>query len=427
MLEKAEKIRVLITKYLKEELSVEERETLDKWVNQSDENRELFRQVSDKNSPDLFYNGYKEYLDIIGKTPEFSYSQPPAKMVTIPSNKRSWYMAAASVALIVVITGYIFIKHNRQEQELTKTPTPEKPFVKDVDPAGNKATLQLSNGKKITLTDAGNGMLAQDGKTIINKKQDGELVYEAGSVHPGTGSILSYNTITTPRGGKYQVVLPDGSKVWLNAASALRFPIAFSGKERKVELSGEAYFEVIKDKSKPFIVALTSVSGEYDGSGEIEVLGTHFNVNAYEEEPKVSTTLLEGSIKFSASAKNKIRNSKVLTPGQQAVVNKNANDISIVTTEDPEASIAWVNGKFSFEKTNLTSVMRELSRWYNIQVTYEGNVETNTLYTGKVDRMIPLSRLLSNLEKIGDTKFKVEVSFQILSTPLTTCPGCLLL
>ncbi|HMF72741.1 MAG TPA: FecR domain-containing protein, partial [Flavitalea sp.] len=262
----------------------------------------------------------------------------------------------------------------------------------------NKASLTLSDGTTIVLDDAANGLLTTQAGIKISKTTDGQLKYDASRPQPSHAN--GFNTIHTPRGGQYQVVLPDGSSVWLNAASSLKFPTVFSGNERKVELTGEAYFEVAKNKVKPFIVA--------SGNQTLEVLGTHFNVNAYQDDGKIRTTLLEGSIKVSHTQTNAF---SLLVPGQQAELRKEIK----VTKVDVKQSIAWKNGYFVFASENIQTLMQKIARWYDVDVEYEGRVTTEG-FVGSISRFEDVSEVLHMLQLTGMVHFKI-VGRKIIVSP----------
>lgn len=255
----------------------------------------------------------------------------------------------------------------------------------NIPPGGNKAILTLSNGSKILLTDAENGEISNKSGIKITKTGDGELVYEiTGKVESETKAL---NTIETPRGGQYRINLPDGTKVWLNSESSLKFPIAFERiGHRLVELSGEAYFEVAHNKDQPFIVKTSRQ--------ELEVLGTTFNINTYENESFTTTTLLEGSVKITHD-----NQTKVIKKGQEAKVRDN---IEVEPAQDN--AIAWKNGIISFTNADIRTIMRQVSRWYDINVKYEGEIPTR-LFTGEVSRQANLSELIGILET-SKIKFK---------------------
>jgi ferric-dicitrate binding protein FerR (iron transport regulator) len=248
--------------------------------------------------------------------------------------------------------------------------------------------LTLADGSTIVLNDEQNGELASQGNTKV-LKLNGRITYQPSDV--GSGKIL-YNTITTPRGGQYQVVLADGSSVWLNAESSLRFPTDFVGKERRVEISGEAYFEVAKNKAMPFVV---SVNG-----AEVQVLGTHFNVQAYDDEAALQTTLLEGAVKFVAG------NSAVtLKPGQQSQLDKNG-DVTVSNEIDTDKIVAWKNGYFLFNGEGLSAITKQLARWYDVEVT--GANKIGDKFYAEIPRATKLSDVLHALELTGKVHFTIE-------------------
>lgn len=403
LVEKVEEVASLLHKYLKGELSSDEKARLDAWVSQSAINESIFMEVTNKDKVTSEVLDYYHLLQQIEKIRK-RHAAERTRVIDMFSKKTVWprYVAAASVILFITIGGYIYFGKERSQQVATTPATSTSP-TNGIPPASNKAILTLANGSQIVLNTADNGVIALEGKTSIHKKQDGQLEYNANT----TGqSSLAYNMVTTPRGGKYQLILPDGSKVWLNAASSLRFPIAFTGNERKVELTGEAYFEIASlplttsggggKRKMPFIVTV-------NGS-EVEVLGTHFNINAYSDELQLRTTLLEGSVKVTPSGSIQ---SKILKPGQQAILNTKASDISVVNKENPDLAIAWMKGRFAFESITFKSMMQELARWYDVQVVYEGDIPVKTI-TGEVDRTIPLTELLPMLGEMGNIGFKVE-------------------
>lgn len=298
--------------------------------------------------------------------------------------------AAASILLFLSIGGY-FIFHSQPQQKTARV------FI-DIAPGGNKAVLTLSNGKQISLTDAKLGVLASDDKTIINKTEPGKVIYSDNG--KAIATTVTYNTITIPRGGKWNVVLPDGSKAWLDASSSIRFPVAFTGNNRTVKITGQVYFEIAHNAAKPFRVVANGQT--------VEDIGTHFNINAYTDEPAIKTTLLEGSIKVSApgSPSSKNRAGIVLVPGQQAVLSSSTNNIS-VENADPDDILGWKEGYFIFKKASIQSVMRQFARWYNVDVEYEGKTPASMI-TGKIHRDIKASEALKILSLLVDIHFKIE-------------------
>jgi transmembrane sensor len=305
--------------------------------------------------------------------------------------KRVGYAAAL---LIVVFAGLYFYPPSDKQSLAVKA----RPSKLDVKPGGNNAILTLSDGRSIVLNDTKEGLIAAQSGLSIKKTKDGHLIYtaEAGDERPDqleSKYEVMYNTISTPRGGSYQVSLPDGTRVWLNAASSLRFPTHFPGKERNVQLKGEAYFEVAKNKSKRFIVKT--------GIQAVTVLGTHFNINAYQDEVSYNTTLLEGSVSISNGNDNRL-----LKPGEQASVSTGLRSIKI-TSVDVEETVAWKNNKISFTSQPLEKIMRQISRWYNVDIVYKGNISAKT-FTGTISRYANVSEVLDMLELTDLVHFKIE-------------------
>jgi transmembrane sensor len=256
-------------------------------------------------------------------------------------------------------------------------------------PGTKKAILTLANGTRIQLDEAANGTIAQEHGVSVIRLDSGALTYN--NTH-NADTTAAYNTITTPRGGEYQVTLSDGTKVWLNAASSLHFPTLFTGTERAVEMTGEAYFEVAPDKAHPFKVKA--------GNTEVKVLGTHFNIMAYDDAPEVETTLLQGSVVVS-QGKEKV----ILTPGQQSVTGRDQSPIGIAYP-NTEQEIAWKNGLFIFHNTDIKTVMKQLGRWYDADVAFKGNV--NAQLTGIIPRNTSLLKVLTIFETTGEAHFSID-------------------
>jgi ferric-dicitrate binding protein FerR (iron transport regulator) len=292
---------------------------------------------------------------------------------------------AAAILATIAITGVLLITRPRS------APAPAIAQQKhsapaDIQPGGNRAVLTLADGSTISLDSAHTGNLASQGTAKVLKIQDGELKYDAAA---GSHATVSYNTLSTPRGGQYKLLLADGTRVWLNAASSIRYPTTFTGPDREVEISGEAYFEIAKNAAMPFRVLTIGSPGDKDPM-TIDVLGTHFNVNAYCDEPVVRTTLLEGLVKVS-----KGKNTTLLRPGQAAQLLKDG-DIQKIPDADLEAAVAWKNGLFEFSDEELPVILRQISRWYDIDVEYAGAVPTDR-FSGSVSRNTTLSGVLKIL------------------------------
>jgi transmembrane sensor len=325
---------------------------------------------------------------------------PPAAISTVL--KRGWFRLpgaglprAAAAAAIIFLSGagiYLLRKH-KPEKRLVRTEKLTPPVSHDIPPGGNKAKLTLADGSTISLDSLQNGDLARQGNAKIVKLKSGGLAYQvAASNKPQATSLATYNILSTPPGGQYQLVLADGSKVWLNAASSLRFPTTFAGKERSVEITGEAYFEIKKNAEMPFRVKVRDA--------EVEVLGTSFNVMAYNNENAIKTTLLEGAVKVSKGNK-----SALLQPGQQAALNVSSSVINVRET-DVEEAVAWKNGLFQFNSDDIGTIMRQLGRWYDVETGYEGKIP-DWHFTGSIGRNIPLSKVLKMLE-VNDFHFRIE-------------------
>ena len=298
-----------------------------------------------------------------------------------------WQSAAAAI-LILLISG-IYYYQKSSDPVLVKTGIPR--FKNDILPGNNKAILTLGDGSKIDLDDAKTGILASESNIDIKKTSQGQLEYTAGNQGE---KPVKYNILSTPMGGEYRLVLPDGSKVWLNSGSTLRFPTLFNGPERIVELKGEAYFEIAKNAQMPFRVRTNNAM-------DIKVLGTHFNVMAYDDEKNINTTLIEGSVEvLKGSGKT------MLKPGQEAILNRGSGNIKVAPA-DVEQAIAWKNGNFIFYNENIESIMRKVSRWYNVDVFYQGNL-INKDFAGTISRNKNVSELLKMLELTGAVHFSID-------------------
>lgn len=297
---------------------------------------------------------------------------------------RKW-LAAASVILLLGI-GVLYWKfHLPGSIPITGS---GKSMQNDAQPGRPGAILTLADGQKLTLDSLGNGTVAIQGGAKVSIR-NGQLIYHTAAVN----SPLLYNTISTPRGRQFQMMLSDGTHVWLNAASSITYPATFTGNERRIKVSGEAYFEVTKDKTKPFRV-------EIDSRSEVQVLGTSFNINSYLDEGTIRTTLLEGSIRVGSGG-----NSALLRPGQQAV-EADHQQLMVRDDADLQQVVAWKNGYFNFDNADIKVVLRQLEKWYDIEVQYEGNIPPHPIY-GKMQRDLLLSQVLDVLKKLG-VRYKFE-------------------
>jgi ferric-dicitrate binding protein FerR (iron transport regulator) len=393
-----ERIKDLIIKHLKDELTVEEQLELREWIDCSDDNREIFHQLTD---PEKLNEDLKEYYEAkinIWKKVDARIKVPD---LSSPTVRPLWprirvYVVAASL-LIIFATSYFWLA------SLFHAPSKARPasapvVAQDVAPGGNRATLTLGDGATIVLEKTVNGSLAVQGAAHVSKEKN-LLSYTAGTEKVNSPAIL-YNTLTTPRAGQFQVVLPDGTKVWLNNASSLRYPTSFAGHARLVELSGEGYFEVAKNVSKPFSVKLHDAT--------VHVLGTSFNVMAYDDEPGIKTTLITGKVSIAAAAKQ-----SVLSPGEQGIVD-HSGAITILKDADTEAAIAWQRGFFQYANANISDVLRQLARWYDVEVVFTIPIPENYTFDGEIDRSLNLSRILKHLEK-KDLHYHIEGKKLIVS------------
>ncbi|HEV3224853.1 MAG TPA: FecR family protein [Puia sp.] len=301
-------------------------------------------------------------------------------------------IAAAIIILGVVLSGSIFFLTRKSSTEAVKTVVKPLRYPKDIVTRGNNAILTLSNGTIIVLDTAKKGVIAEQGNEKVIMMDSGQLSYTPATIIGTYSTDIRYNTISTPRAAQYQIFLSDGTKVWLNAASSLRYPTTFSGKNRIVELQGEGYFEVTKNKEKPFLVRTAGM--------EVAVLGTRFNIMAYEDENAIQTTLLEGLVKV-----NHGNQSDLLDPGKKAVLRR---DNSILTVGDANVNqaVAWKNGYFYFDRSDIKTIMRQVSRWYDLDIVYEAPVP-DMQFSGKIERKLPLSGITRLLES-SQIHFRIE-------------------
>ncbi len=313
------------------------------------------------------------------------------RIVQEPAPRRSiyfinrWWMTAA--ALVLLVSGIWWMVSRSKNNQPASQPVST---IADVQPGKHGAILTLANGRQLVLDSLGNGVVAdQTGVKVM--LEDGKLRYNE---LPNAGSQSPvYNSISTPRGRQFQLILPDGSKVWLNAASSIKYPVAFSSNDRRVEITGEAYFEVTNDKSKPFYVTR--------GDVQVQVLGTNFNINAYEDEDAIKTTLLEGSVKVVNGQWSMANgNTAILKPGEQAIIAATHSPFTIHHSPDLEQIVAWKNGLFNFQDASLQQVMRQLARWYDVEIVYENGIP-DIEFGGKMGRDLTLSNVLHFLEKSG--------------------------
>jgi len=379
---KAQRIAYLVAGYIKRTLSTQEQDELDNWVAESDDNVLLFEEMIDEKNLAAMTEKIREIrtVEALDKTKQ--------RISFRPVLHKTWFRQLFPYALAAsILAAIITIFFLNRDQTSSLIPVAIKSH--DIDPGGNKAILTLGNGKTIRLDSAQSGELAMQGNIKVIKTDVNRLSY---SISIGGDQIEEYNELTTPRGGQFQLVLPDRTHIWMNSQSSIRYPTTFSGKLRTVELKGEAYFEVAKDARKPFHVRV--------GDADIHVLGTHFNVNAYDDEFEVKTTLLEGSLKI-----NFQNDSVLLKPGEQGKWNK-SEKIGTIRLIDIDEVVAWKAGMFSFHRDAIQSVMRQVARWYDVNINYSGSVKNH--FNATIERNVPVSKLLKLLEETGGVHFEVK-------------------
>jgi len=368
----------LIAKYMRNELSDQEKLQLDQWIQADARNQELFKKLTDEH----LLNNELETFSVNDKAQAWKKIRKGTGFKTTTGKPR-WIVYAAAIVLLAALT----ITLNKRQD--IKHPQSLANHYKDLPPGTNKAVLTLADGSTIVLDSAKHGRIASQRNAVIKEDENGKVVYEATDEvqNPAApAETIAMNMLATPRGGQYQVVLPDGTRVWLNAASSLRYPTAFTGNERRVELTGEAYFEVSKDPSKPFNVKTSTQT--------VTVLGTHFNINSYTDEGATKTTLLEGSVRVTGNAGQSVK----IKPGQQAI--NTLNSIEINGNANIDEAVAWKNGKFVFSNTDLQTIMRQLSRWYDVDVEYQGKTAQKH-YMGRISRNVPVSQIFEILKTSG--------------------------
>ena len=304
-----------------------------------------------------------------------------------PFRWRRWLVAAC---LVSVLGGAAFLTWRTRNASGTVSSR----YGNEVYPGGNRASLTLANGHVIDLDSAASGLLQRQGSAVVSKQRNGQLRYATVKPSGGALSPAGINILATPKGGQYEVVLSDGTRVLLNAASSLQYPTAFQGQERVVLLTGEAYFQVAKDAARPFFVETENM--------RVQVLGTSFDIMAYDNEPTVRTTLLEGKVREVGEGGDSL----TLAPGQQAVLQRSGNRLTKEPVDTDEV-VAWKEGLFLYSsRVDIPTIMRQLERWYDIDVHYEGKIPEQTFYGG-IQRNFPLSKVLSILERTG-VRFRIE-------------------
>jgi hypothetical protein len=371
--------------------SFEEKRKVEKWYEDIDESGDI--------------SGSEELLQIKEQIYQRTWDKLNPRARVIPFYKRPFFRVAAAAAVAVCITSAYFLFLNKIKPATTIAKVHKHVLTNDVTaPATNKAILTLGNGKTIVLDSVANGPLAQQGNAIVSKLNNGQITYDADN---NSATKIQYNTLTVPKGSKpVQLILADGSEVWLDVASSITYPTVFPGKERKVEITGEAYFQVAPLTLKggngrvPFIVSVSSALADRKGV-EIQVLGTHFNVNAYDDENSLKVTLLEGAVKVERPGNESLN----IKPGQQAEINAEGK-MELNKEVDLDEIMSWKNNWFNFNTLTVPEIMQQIERWYNVSVTYQGK-PGNKHFSGIVSRNNNVSEVLKIMEQAG-IKFKIE-------------------
>lgn len=376
-----EQLELLVERKLMGTITPEEQGLLNQWLNQEPQEKMIWN-LSDSSEAALRERLLKRIKEDAGIL-NISF---PAKRISVLRHYR-WAAAAALFLLFAGGLGYFL---NVEKKVAHVAITNKVKTIQDIAPGHSGAILTLSNGSKIILDSAGTGKIAMQGNSLLIKK-NGQLFYKTNEAKHSKGGShdedkISFNSVVTPRGREFKIVLPDGSNVWLNAASTITYPTSFTGEQRKVSITGEVYFEIAKDRKHPFIVSV--------GNAEITVLGTHFNVMAYTDEKQVNTTLLEGSVKLS------LKNQQVvITPGQEASFSIQSDQIR-VEKADTKQAIAWVDGKLSLDNLGVEAIMRKISRWYDVDVEFKGSIPQDH-YWGIIKRNVSLSDMLQVMRANG--------------------------
>jgi transmembrane sensor len=376
-------IDLIVLKYVRDRsLSPDEAARLRQWLAASEDRMALVERM--RTDPDWVQAELQRMQEIrtesIWSKIENRITPTPSIPLTSQTRRRRWsYTAAASfIAVVCAGGGWLFLSRNHQIPATTPTVA-----TADVKPGGNKAILTLADGRRIDLDTTANGVLANQGGSKVAKLSNGQLAYNNNNIAKQP-LVIAYNSLSTPRAGQFMVRLPDGTQVWLNNASVLHYPVAFTGPDRTVELAGEAYFEVARDAVHPFRVKVQ------DGA-TVEVLGTSFNIMSYSDEPAEETTLIDGSIRVSRD-----RQSTLLKPAEQSSLDSTGK-LRVTPEVDVQEVIAWKNGYFQFDHASLQTTMRQLARWYDIEVVYRGQIPEHE-FQGKIQRSLLLSDVLRGLE-----------------------------
>ncbi|HTR28567.1 MAG TPA: FecR domain-containing protein [Puia sp.] len=393
----------IVLKYVRERsLSADEAARLRQWLAGSNDRREIIDRMRD--DPDWVLEQLRRMQDIRteaiwSKVESRITPQHPSIPLPARTGRRWWLYTAAASIIVLCAGGWFWYSHQHQPTPASAAPVA---VATDVKPGGNRAILTLADGRRIDLGVTANGVLASQGNTKVAKLADGQLAYNKEKTTESQPTpTIAYNILSTPRAGQYTLHLPDGTRVWLNNASVLKYPVAFTGADRAVELTGEAYFEVARDAAHPFRVKV-------ENGPTVDVLGTSFNVMAYPDEPTERTTLIDGSIRVTQNNQH-----IELNPAQQSSLDAQGK-LRVTSDVNVQEVIAWKNGYFHFDNSSLQTTMRQLARWYDVDVEYQGQLPEH-VFSGKIQRNLSLLDILKNLES-DQVHFKLE-GRKLLVTP----------
>ncbi|MCO5235839.1 MAG: FecR domain-containing protein [Chitinophagaceae bacterium] len=396
-MDKARIIEDLIEKYLENKITPEEMQLLNEWYDSFPDTREQV--FVSKQEEETIANRIADRVSgTIAEAQDTSNVRPLFRM-----GRFSIVAAAVIVILGFSFFFYFFPPTVSQNHAVVQTEPAINSLSGEIRPGSNKAVLTLADGSAIILDSVSNGVLSRQGAVEIQKLDSGLLSYVGEEKREAVSRPL-FNAISTPRGGQYQVTLSDGTKVWLNAASSIRFPVNFTGNERRVYITGEVYFEIAKDRQHPFRVELNN------GENVIEVLGTHFNVNAYDDEAAVKTTLIEGKVKLTTRDHD---TPSILLPGQQSETDKEGNTV-IRKNADTEAAIAWIHGNFQFRSAGLQEILRQVARWYDVDIEYKEDLDMH--FTGQLPRSESVYTVFKHLSLTGAVHFTINGRKVIVSS-----------
>lgn len=384
-------INELIIKFLNGTLDNNERIILEEWINASETNKKTFENLTNKKWVTTELGKIYDFDDNAGWD-TIATSLNPQERGSF--TRQYWYKwVAAAVILIGLGTGYWSYLLKNPNDGFDKNLTQEQRFGKDVKaPASNKAILTLADGTKIVLEDASEGKLVTQGDVEVTKTEDGQIIYKGKKEN----NVASENTLFVPKGSKpVRLVLADETEVWLNTGSSLTYPSKFVGVDRKVKMTGEVFFDVAKNAAMPFKVMANGI--------ETRALGTQFNINAYADEPMSKITLIEGSIKVERKKSNNETDNMIVKPGQQVV---GGNHLKLTDNVNLDEVMAWKNGQFYFEGTNIKTIMGQISKYYDVDIEFKDNIKYS--FVMKIDRKVPVSELLKIMEMTDLVRFKID-------------------